>query len=107
MRSYGILKQNIMTRTELLEHYLKPTDLTVKELIDRDAFAQIMQFAEAYRLEQLRIGGVLKSLPTDEEIYSEGCNYVRKIEQPNRQPIITLRRTFKAGAEFVKKQLDK
>ena len=46
------------------------------------------------------------TLPTDEEIYSEGCDYVRKIEQPNRQPIITLRRTFKAGAEFVKKQLD-
>ena len=36
---------------------------------------------------------------------SEGCSYVRKIEQPNRQPLITLRRTFKAGAEFVKKQL--
>ena len=47
-----------MTRTELLEHYLKPTDLTVKELFDRNAFAQIMQFAEAYHLEQLRIGGV-------------------------------------------------
>ena len=47
-----------MTRTELLEHYLKPTDLTVKELIDRNSFAQIMQFAEAYHLEQLRIGGV-------------------------------------------------
>ena len=47
-----------MTRTELLEHYLKPTDLTVKELIDRNAFAQVMQFAEAYHLEQLRIGGV-------------------------------------------------
>ena len=50
-----------MTRTELLEHYLKPTDLTVKELIDRNAFAQIIQFAEAYRLEQLRIGGVSNS----------------------------------------------
>ena len=48
-----------MTRTELLEHFLKPTDLTVKELIDRDAFAQIMQFAESYHLEQLRIGGTL------------------------------------------------
>jgi hypothetical protein len=47
-----------MTRTELLEHYLKPTDLTVKELIDRNAFSQIMQFVEAYHLEQLRIGGV-------------------------------------------------
>ena len=47
-----------MTRTELLEHYLKPTDLTVKELIDRNVFAQIMQFAEAYHLEQLRIGVV-------------------------------------------------
>lgn len=55
--------------------------------------------------EQLRIGSVIKSLPTDEEIYSEGCEYVRKIEQPNRQPLITLRRTFKAGAMFVKKQL--
>jgi hypothetical protein len=47
-----------MTRTELLEYYLKPTDLTVKELIDRNAFAQIMQFAEAYHLEQIRIGVV-------------------------------------------------
>lgn len=52
-----------MTRTELLEHYLKPTNLTVKELIDRNAFAQIMQFTEAYHLEQLRIGGVGSSLP--------------------------------------------
>lgn len=60
--TYKNTKQNIMIRTELLEHYLKPTDLTVKELIDRDAFAQIMQFAEAYRLEQLRIGGVSKSV---------------------------------------------
>ena len=55
--------------------------------------------------EQLTLTDVVKSLPTDEEIYSEGCSYVRKIEQPNRQPLITLRRTFKAGAEFVKKQL--
>lgn len=47
-----------MTRTELLEHFLKPTDLTVKELIDRNAFAQIMQFAEAYHLEQLPIPSV-------------------------------------------------
>ena len=54
---------------------------------------------------QLTLTDVVKSLPTDEEIYSEGCSYVRKIEQPNRQPLITLRRTFKAGAEFVKKQL--
>ena len=59
-----------MTRTELLEHYLKPTDLTVKELIDRNAFAQIMQFAEAYHLDQLRIGVVsnceCKNLPKGE-----------------------------------------
>ena len=48
-----------MTRTELLETYLKNTDLTIKELIDRNAFAQIMQFAEAYMLEQLRIGSVI------------------------------------------------
>lgn len=51
-----------MTRVELLEQYLKPTDLTVKELIDRNSFAQIMQFVEAYHLEQLRIGGVRKRL---------------------------------------------
>ena len=52
-----------MTRTELLENYLKPTDLTVKELIDRNAFAQIMQFAEAYHLEQLRMqGGCMETL---------------------------------------------
>jgi len=43
-----------MSRMELLEHCLKPTDLTVKELIDRNAFAEIMHFAEAYHLEQLR-----------------------------------------------------
>ena len=43
-----------MTKIELLEYYLKPTDLTVKELIDRNAFAQIMQFVEAFHLEQLR-----------------------------------------------------
>ena len=47
-----------MTRTELLEHYLKPTAISVEELIDRNAFAQIMQFAEAYHIEQLRTGGV-------------------------------------------------
>ena len=47
-----------MTRIELLEHYLKPTDLTVKELIDRNLFAQIMQFAEAYHLEQLLLHNV-------------------------------------------------
>ena len=54
-----------MTRTELLEHYLRPTDLTIKELFDRNAFAQIMQFAEAYRLEQLRIDGVSKRFDFD------------------------------------------
>lgn len=62
------LNKLIMTRTELLESFLKPTDLTVKELIDRNAFAQIMQFAEAYHLEQLRIGGVSKSFNSEEEL---------------------------------------
>lgn len=55
---------------------------------------------------QLIIPVVVKSLPTDEEIYSKGFQYVREIEQPNRQLLITLRQTFKAGAMFVKKQLD-
>jgi hypothetical protein len=56
--------------------------------------------------EQLRLHVVVKSLPTDDEIYSEGCKYVRKIEQPNRQPLITLRQTFKAGAMFVRNNID-
>jgi len=66
---------------------------------------EMIDFAEKYA-KQCDIHGVVKSLPTDEEIYSEGCKYVREIEQPNRQPLITLRQIFKAGAMFVKKQLD-
>ena len=52
------------------------------------------------------LSNVVKSLPTDEQIYSKASEYVRKIKQPNRQPLITLRRTFKAGAMFVKSQFD-
>lgn len=74
-----------MTRTELLEHYLKPTDLTVKELIDRNAFAQIMQFTEAYHKEQLRIGGVGSSAKNKEAIISE----MKKMTDDERLDIIT------------------
>ncbi len=73
-----------MTRTELLEHYLKPTDLTVKELIDRNAFAQIMQFAEAYHLEQLRIGGVSKSLNMEHNATS--VEYAEAIIDMHKNP---------------------
>ena len=72
----------------------------------RGIYTEEIESALVHHAKALSIDSVVKSLPTDEEIYSEGCKYVRKIEQPNRQPIITLRRTFKAGAEFVKKQLD-
>lgn len=82
-----------MTRTELLEHYLKPTDITVKELISRDAFTQIMQFAEAHHLEQLRIGGVSKcadevikyiendaeiAMPVNELMHEDGSHLTKK-----------------------------
>jgi len=96
-----------MEKTELIKGILK-----LGEELDKDhGMGSVMIIDDMQRLvdkyvEQLSIPRVVKSLPTDEEIYSEGCNYVRKIEQPNRQPLITLRRTFKAGAEFVKKQLD-
>ena len=86
------------SKYELLVEALDKRGYLNQDLVD--------EIVQIYGREQLSIHGVVKSLPTDEEIYSEGCNYVRKIEQPNRQLLITLRRTFKAGAEFVKKQLD-
>jgi hypothetical protein len=83
-----------MTRTELLEHYLKPTDLTVKELIDRNAFAQIMQFVEAYHLEQLRIGGVVVS---DVDIY---------LASADEEVDLLDARGFRQGAKWCRRQYE-
>lgn len=69
--------------------------------------SKALSFTKWYnQVKNIKVIPCCETLPTDEEIYSEGCKYVREIEQPNRQPLITLRRTFKAGATFVKKQLD-
>ena len=45
-----------ITILELLEEYLKSTDLTVKELVDRNALVQIRQFATACHIELSRKG---------------------------------------------------
>ena len=70
-----------------------------------DLYTEEAETLLTHHIKALTIPDVVKSLPSNEEIYSKGCDYVRRIEQPNRQPLITLRRTFKAGADFVKKEL--
>lgn len=52
-------------------------------------------------LEQLRIGGVVKSLPTDEEIYSEASKYARQIKNPHNMTNIKLRQAYKNGAKLI------
>ena len=55
--------------------------------------------------EQLILSGVVKSLPTKEEIYSSACEYARNVQNPNRNIILTLRQAFKNGAMFIKNQV--
>jgi ribosomal protein L7/L12 len=38
-------------KIELIKEYLEPTGITIKELIDRNAFASLCQLLDAYLLE--------------------------------------------------------
>ena len=40
-----------MNEIDFLTHYLKPTDLTIKELFDRNALSAICQAMKAYKLD--------------------------------------------------------
>lgn len=84
---------------EALNYYQDRTSLTNEDEKELQTFFNELK-------QTILVTRCCETLPTDDEIYSEGCKYVRKIEQPNRQPLITLRQTFKAGAIFVKKRLD-
>ena len=43
-------------KIELIKEYLEPTGITIKELIDRNAFASLCQLLDAYLLEAVRNG---------------------------------------------------
>jgi hypothetical protein len=41
-------------KIELIKEYLEPTGITIKELIDRNAFTSLCQLLDAYLLEAVR-----------------------------------------------------
>ena len=41
-------------KIELIEYYLEPTGVTIKELMDREAFSSLCQLLDAYLLEAVR-----------------------------------------------------
>jgi hypothetical protein len=51
--------------------------------------------------EQCTINGVVKSLPTDDEIYSEASKYARLIKNPHNMTNIKLRQAYKNGAKLI------
>ena len=61
-----------------------------------------------YRLfeEQLRLCGVGVTLPSDDEVYDKACEFVRDIDYPLNQTKIKMRKCFKAGANFISKEVN-
>lgn len=70
---------DLKTETELLEEYLKPTNLTLKELAERTALSQITQAMRAYHLQfERQANGVYMLLPA---ILDKIIEYIENTEQ--------------------------
>ena len=46
-----IPKDKVQQKIDLIKEYLEPTDLTIKELMDRNAYVPLLQLLDAYYYE--------------------------------------------------------
>lgn len=72
---------------------------------DYDGIEEVLQDFIKDHKKAINFTRCCETLPSKEEVYSSACEYVRNVQNPNRNIIITLRQAFKNGAEFIKNKL--
>ena len=74
--------------------------------LSKDLVEPLNTLSEAIsEVENSSLYSVVKSLPTDDEVYNKACDYARNVKYPLNSTNIKLRQAFANGADLIKNHL--